>query len=569
MLIRTSPTRRRVFASAAATSAVLAIAAAVVGLTAARPAHPGLLDRMRFYPGNLVVSRSVYDNRAANVSIGEALPPGCAATAVGCSSPDAATNDGTYPFVFNNAGVDGSFGIASRLYLDQLTPFGWRIGTLELPKSRRPGADPDGGQLVTSFSSKSEGALNLSTSGRFLTLMGYDAAVNAVDISNSNTPGAVDPTNPVGANAYRAAAVVDAEGNVDLVRTNAYSGNNGRAAVLDDADHRDVIYTAGNAGNGSNPQPTGVVLGAGAQIFPWLRSPERVQTPGAPTPTASFSVTLLGDKADKIGKDDNFRGLRLYNHVLYMTKGSGSNGVNTVYFVDPTGSACPDGVGLPAAGAALPGALGYNPATLASDGLPSNMCILKGFNTALAKKTTNAFPFGIWFANPTTLYVADEGDGFNGDNTLYGHAAAQTQAGLQKWVFSGGQWNLAYVLQQGLDLGIPYNVAGYPTGDNSGIGGTGLPWAPATDGLRNLTGRVNPDGTVTLWAITSTVSGSGDQGADPNRLVVINDPLAATTPVANERFYTLETAGFAEVLRGVSLTPGTGASDHDHNGDRH
>jgi hypothetical protein len=40
---------------------------------------------------------------------------------------------------------------------------------------------------------------------------------------------------------------------------------------------------------------------------------------------------------------------------------------------------------------------------------------------------------------------------------------------------------------------------------------------------------VNADGTVSLWAVTSTVSGGGDQGADPNKLVEINDNLAATS----------------------------------------
>ena len=78
-------------------------------------------------------------------------------------------------------------------------------------------------------------------------------------------------------------------------------------------------------------------------------TPERVQTPGQPTPVGSFNVTQLGDKADKIGKDTNFRGLTIYNNVVYFTKGSGSNGINTVYFIDTTGKACPDGVGVPAA----------------------------------------------------------------------------------------------------------------------------------------------------------------------------------------------------------------------------
>jgi hypothetical protein len=106
---------------------------------------------------------------------------------------------------------------------------------------------------------------------------------------------------------------------------------------------------------------------------------------------------------------------------------------------------------------------------------------------------------------------------------------------------------------------MPYTVRGYPTGNNSA---TNLPWSPATDGLRNLTGRVNRDGTVTIWAITSTVSGNGDQGADPNKLVKITDHLAATSLPATESFKTIRTARFGEVLRGVSFTPGTGVPPH-------
>jgi hypothetical protein len=197
---------------------------------------------------------------------------------------------------------------------------------------------------------------------------------------------------------------------------------------------------------------------------------------------------------------------------------------------------------------------------------------MNGFPTAL--KSTTSFPFGVWFADAKTLYVTDEG---NGTTTFSGGtftaAAAQTLAGLQKWILDGGTWKLAYVLTAGLDLGVPYTVAGYPTGTNSA---TGLPWSPATDGLRNLTGHVNHDGTVTIWAITSTVSGSGDRGADPNKLVAINDQLNATSLPAHESFVTLRTARFAEVLRGVSFTPGTDRddddgrhADNDHFGDFH
>jgi hypothetical protein len=80
-----------------------------------------------------------------------------------------------------------------------------------------------------------------------------------------------------------------------------------------------------------------------------------------------------------------------------------------------------------------------------------------------------------------------------------------------------------------------------------------------TDGLRNITGVVNGNGTATIYAITSTVSGNGDQGADPNQLVVITDSLDAAGPnaAAGEGFTTLRSAGNLEVLRGVSFAPGS------------
>ncbi len=514
-----------------------------------------------FYPGNLVVSRSVYDNNPANVKVGTILPPNCASTTGGCSAATGAPFDGTYPQVWNNDTYDASFGITSRIFLDQITLFGTPVNSLEVPNSLQPGITSKKDQLVTSFSSKSEIALNLSTDKRLLTFMGYVAPVDAIDVSNSNTPAAVDSTNPVGESYYRAVATVDKNGNFTFTETNAYSGNNGRAAVLNNFDGADTFYTAGNAGNGGNPQPNGIVLGAGAQWIPALDVREKDQFPGTPTPLSSFSVTLLGDKADKIGKDDNFRGLTVFNNVVYYSKGSGSNGVNTVYFVDTVGTACPKGVGLPIAGAPLPSApLMYDLATLPTSGLPSNMCILAGFPAVPAKTaTTVAYPFGMWFANATTLYVADEGDGYTGGTDLYTHAAAQTTAGLQKWVFNAStqMWQLAYVLKNGLGIGTPYSVRNYPTGTNAT---TNLPWAPATDGMRNITGLVGPRGLVAIYGITSTVSGNGDTGADPNRLVVVVDDVNNTDPsfATKTPFFDVMDAKYGEVLRGVSFTPGTG-----------
>ena len=97
-----------------------------------------------------------------------------------------------------------------------------------------------------------------------------------------------------------------------------------------------------------------MIAGAGAQMTTPSRLPESAQQVGAPTPAGGFNITQLGDKADKVGKDTNFRGLTVHNNVVYLTKGSGGNGVNTVYFIDTTGTACPTGVGLPVPGAHLP-----------------------------------------------------------------------------------------------------------------------------------------------------------------------------------------------------------------------
>ena len=466
-----------------------------------------------FTPGNLILSRTVYTGDAGSVAAGQALPPVCPASANAAAAGACAvkaTDNGLYPStgttnnIFNNNKVDGSFGITTPIFLDQLTPAGATLNSFAVPAN----------MLVTSFSSKSELALNLSTDGSVITFMGYVAAPNTVDVSNANTPGVYDPTNPAGSSYFRAVAQVSASGALQVTPTNAYSGNNGRAAVLVNG----YYYMVGNANNGA-ATPANVVASTGVQIA----------TPGqpasaAPVEVGNFSITQITNPAtgtpyaaDKLGKDNNFRGLTVFNNTLYTTKGSGSNGLDTVYQVGNAG--------------ALP-----TPATAAT----APISVLPGFPTGLAKTAgpTSLYPFGIWFANANTLYVADEGDGVLAD------AAGSTTAGLQKWVLSGGTWKMAYVLQNGLNLGQAYSIANYPASLN-----------PATGGLRNIAGKVNGDGTVTVYAVTSTVSANGDQGADPNKLVSVTDTLAANAAPASAVFTTLRTAVAGEVLRGVSLAP--------------
>jgi len=528
-------------------------------------------------PNHLLVSRSVYDVNPTIVPGVTQLPPNCNPTTFPKTCVKANAT-GTYPTVFNNDLVDGSFGVTTKIFLDELTRSGEFVRSLEVPNSSQPDVGPNSDQMVTSFSSKSELALNLSTDGQLVSFMGYLAPVGALDVSNSNTPFVIDATNPDPGQNYRIVAQVDARGHFHFTKTNAYSGNNGRAVVINNSNGANFAYLSGNAGNGGNPQPNGIIVGGGAQILTPQNKPLSQQVdPGLPTPVGSFNILQLPGitKTDKIGKDTNFRGLTIFGNVVYFTKGSGGNGVNTLYFVDTSGFdpqqrplACPTtGSGLPTPLATLPAApISYDATQLQKKGVfPYNMCVLNGFPTALS--STTSFPFGVWFANATTVYVADEGNGSNTfSNGTFSDAAAQTTVGLQKWIFdkTTGAWKLAYVLSAGLDLGVPYTIPNYPTGNNPA---TNLPWSPATDGLRNITGRVNRDGTVTIWAITSTVSGNGDEGADPNKLVRITDALAATALPANESFRTMRTARSGEVLRGVSFTPGTGVAPRDNDDD--
>jgi hypothetical protein len=539
------------------------LAAGKFGTARANDDHFG---RFEFVPDTLVLSRSVYVGDASTVTVGQTLPPGCVPGTVtlpiltggtttvtipamsnsGCNT---AVADGTYPTVFNNDTADGSFGVTSPIFLDDITTDGWLLGTLPIPSD----------QIVTSFSSKSELALNRSLDGKSITFAGYRGgagfvtAPNQLDVSNSNTPGVVDPTNPVVSQYYRSVAEVDSDGHLQITEGNAYSGNNGRAAIQADG----FYYMTGNGNNGglskSQLKTTQVGVGLYTSVGTELLIPG--QAPSVPpniNMVGNFDVSTigLGYSADKKGKDNNFRGLTIFNNTLYVSKGSGSNGINTVYQVGTAGT-----LPTPSNAPGTPPSLFNEPITILP-GFPTNLA--SGLDAAgNPSPLPISYPFGLWFANASTLYVCDEGDGMLVSPPVNGNiatAASQATAGLQKWVLQNGTWRLVYILQNGLNIGVPYSVPNYPSTLN-----------PATDGCRNITGRVNHDGTATIYAVTSTVSASGDQGADPNKLVKVTDILNATTLPTGipwiGHFQTIRSARAGEVLRGVAFAPRSDGND--------
>jgi hypothetical protein len=491
----------------------------------------------------LIVSGTTYQDvgQAATLTPGSLLAP---ATAGGTNT--VAIANGQYQSVFLNDGPDASFGVTSQVFLQNYSTG----ATLNI----------DAGSLVGSFSSKSELALNVSGDGSAITFMGYvptlsysSSGTNGVaavatggtnnlgllDISNSNTPGVNDPTNGVNAQAYRGVAQVSLNSLVSaaagstttlssgsglmVTNTNAYSGNNGRAVVLLNGQY----YIVGNAGN-SGSGVTGATLTALAQntgiqtITPGATNPNTTVV-GVCTGTAGaakgyqcgFNANSSSTAGDKTGKDDNFRGLTVSNGSLYVSKGSGSNGVNTVYQVS-----------------------GYNSPSSAT------VSIAPGFPTS----GTSTAPFGIWLANSSTMYVAYEG----GDSIAGAGGALSSMGGITKYSLVNNSWKSDYTITSGLAQGF--------TDGNVAVGADTSATKFYTDGIRNLTGTVNANGTVTLYGVTATLTDSTagknwDQGADPDQIVSLTDTVTATTAGPGEAFTTLETSAAGTVYRGVALAP--------------
>ena len=475
-------------------------------------------DSSLLRPHSLVISSSTYDRSqgdVASLAPGSKLPSSATATTV-------AIADNSYVNVWKNESVDASFGVTSPIRLTDVTARSGRVlGTVVVPAH----------QVVTSFPSKSELGLHLSRDRRgwHLVFAGYaGSGVGALDVSNSDAVPGQDPTNPVtfafgsGYAFPRTIVSLDERGRFSYTPTIAYGGNNGRSALLGS---NGLYYMVGNSNNGN-----AATFGANGT------SPDVTQTTGLevvdPIDARVSNVTIpAGNSAevdpliqyplgkngalDKAGKDNNYRGVSEFGGALYFTKGSGSNGMDTLYTV----SSLPTVAGAPAA----------------------TINVVPGFPTDSARATGGTFtPFAVFFANASTLYVTDEGTGAAID--------AAAHAGLQKWSLVNGLWQLDYVLTKGL-IG---------TVDASLFGADGQYPDVTTIGLRNLTGVVDERGRVTLWATTSTSSASTDNGADPNKVVRITDELSATalTDVAQESFTTVAGPTYGTVYRGVAYVPG-------------
>ena len=463
------------------------ISAAILGF-----AVPTLADPLQFFPGPfgfhgddsrfvrgvLAVSRIAYDGNTFG-------------------SPE------KYPFIFDDPNISGILG---SVHIDQCLPLPGLPLIDTLPLSG----------LATSFSSKSEGALMPSPSGAFLAYMGYQGPIGAQGVSNSYTTGPGTNLQPPVTPTYdREVALIKADGTVTLQNeSNAYSGDNPRAAITVDGTQ---FYMVGNSD--STTFKTGCPGGA-SSCGPGLTIGARIGAPGSNV-SNQLGIYAAADRPDESVKqhvkDNNFRGVGIYNGNLYVSKGSGGNGDDGVFQV-----------------------LMGN-----SNGLPTGTgnTIVELFGSPATDGNHNPSPytpFGFFFANPTTLYVADEGLATDPNGSLL--PTPDPLAGLEKWVLVNGKWQLVYTLQDGLRLNQLQTIDGYPV-------------QSATTGLRNMTGAINHDGSVTIYAVTAQFSSISGGEPDPTRLVTITDQIGATKPWHDEEFETLAVSRPGEVFRGVAFSP--------------
>ena len=361
-------------------------------------------------------------------------------------------------------------------------------GSLVLPQSNSGANYAFSGE----YGSSSEGTLQLTGNGQYLTLMGY--GVNAATF-NAN-PSAYGPAGNIALGQSssslvpRVVALISANGTVDTstALTNVFNQNNPRSVY---SANGSSFYVSGQGVKGDS---TGGVFYA---------------TRGSTTAT---SITGL-DGGGSASQDT--RDVQIYNGSLYVSTDSkaGSTPRSSIGTLGAAGT-LPTSVANSGSGpAALPGING----TLTLTAADANTV-----NSSSIGKTINLSPENFFFANATTLYVADSGAPKIGNSAGDG--------GLQKWVLQNGSWNLAYTLSQGLNLSANTATTG-------------------TSGLYGLTGTV-VNGEVELFATNYTLSDT-----DPTYLFGLSDQLSATSAQAGESFTTLETAPTDANFKGVAFAP--------------
>lgn len=468
-----------------------------------------------FTPGNLVV-----------------VVEGCGVHGGTCTAVKNGTGSGA-----GNSSVDGyGDNQAAPVTLFQYAPNGTAsatyVNSLVLPQTG------SGANLAVSgeYGSSSEGMLQLSGTGQYLTLMGYgiDAPTfNAAYYPNPGFTGDPYGAAPSGALAQsgsltgqsytavpRVVTLIDAYGNTNSSTAlyNVFSTNNPRSIYT--ADGSTSAYVSGQ---GSGCDATGGVF------YTKLGAPNTA-------PVAITGIDAASNSSCSISPAQDTRSVQIYNNTLYVSVDSTEGKSFNRSFIGTLGT--PPATTLYVPSASTPYATG--PTMLAgfgNTGGTGKETITTGIagngNGLNAGLQVNLSPVSYFFASPSVLYVTDTGNPKQSSaNSPLG------DGGLQKWINSQpdgtGTWSLAYTLYQGL------NLVQNPTANPSNISGA--------TGLYGLAGTVS-NGVAHLYVTNYNIA-----DLDPTSLYGISDTLSTTTNPGTS-FSLLDTAPADSNFKGVSFAP--------------
>lgn len=361
--------------------------------------------------------------------------------------------------VVSTYGVGGGFidGVPTPISLVEFTTSGNTVMTDTLPTS-------DSGNnfgIVGEYGSSSEANLQLTANDQYLVIAGYQADASYAGIGSPGGLGYSNENNDALAQSNadlvpRLVAEIGYNGvaNISTQFNGTYNQNNPRSVWSATGA---TFYISGQ-GNSTNDQG----------IYTINRGNNTVT--GSPMPTPISSNTGL---ATRVVSEFN-------GNLYYSTDVKGAATGIFKYSGIPTGVAT------------------------ATQILPAN-------NGLTGSSEVNYSPDGFFFANTTTLYVADTGGPKN---------KGLGDGGIQKWSLISGDWTLDYTLAPSTF------ISGYNDKTSS-----------ATDGeigFESITGEV-VGGNVDLFAVSYTI---GD--ADADGLYSITDSLDALTESG-------EDAGFLEI----------------------
>ena len=292
--------------------------------------------------------------------------------------------------------------------------------------------------MVGEYGSSSEGSIQQTPDGLYLTIGGYSAVPSfAFTGTGTATPATALAQSPC-AQVPRVGAIIDGNTNANTssVFNDIYDTNNTRCIFSPD----DINMYLSGQGEGAGDEGGLYYAPIGTNT-----------TAGGAAPTGIYNVVSTRNMV-------SFGG----NFYYSCDQNSNSKGTQTGIF---------EYTGLP---------------TTTQSGTGTRI-------TPVSSGSVNYSPEGFWFANATTLYVADTGDP---------KAGGTGDGGIQKWVNNGSGWTLAYTLK------------------SPNFGSTG------ETGLEAITGTLT-NGVASLYGCSYTTADAG-----PNGLYGVTDTLTATSSTA-------------------------------------